>query len=232
MTQYVIGYGFGRCGTQSLAQLLHLQPYSCFSHELHGLHWLPIFSRYPLIKKALQKRGDMFDFVGDVNYAWVQYIPQLVENFPDVKFIHIWRDKEASVESFWDRNQDRINAINTPSVWGNDTFWHSIYPFFGYPPSKDQVANTYDVFHKIAETIMVLYSTRTYTIKMESLNNPDSIKKLLDYVGIPENKQVVKPIQANKGGQSTLDLFVVPNERFAQKHNYSMKAGITLEASK
>lgn len=228
VTQFVIGYGFGRCGTTSLARLLNIQPKSRVSHELYGLHWFNIYSKYSTIKRMFEIWGKERDFVGDVNYAWVQYIRNIVEDFPDVKFIHIWRDKEESVESFWKKSQDRRNSIDSVSPYAESTLWYTIYPYFGFPPTKDQIANNYEIFHKIAESIMFVFSQRVYTIKMENLNKEESIKKLLDFVGIPEDKQIIAKVKVNQGGQSPTDFYAIPNEEFAQKYQYHFKANITV----
>ena len=219
MTQFIFGYGTGRCGTQSLAHLLNLQQNSCVSHEMQGIHWWPVFSNYVGVKKRLAIReAKKYDLVGDIAYGWIQYIPQVIEDFPNAKFIHIWRDKDEVVESFWKAMQDRINAIQTSPIWGTDTLWYSIYPFLGFPPSKVQIANTYEVFHKIAEMAMFKYPYQIYTIKMESLNKTDSIKSLLDYVGIASSDQVVKLVRANKGGQSPLSVNLVPRADITGKY--------------
>ena len=231
MTQYVIGYGMGRCGTKSLAYLLNLQPDSSFTHELDGLHWQTVFSNYRMIRDLFKRKAEKYKFVGDVNYAWAQYALRVVEDFPCVKFIHIWRDKEESVESFWKLSQARIEAQKTVSLWAEESLWYTIYPFFGFPPTKDQIANTYEIFHKIAETMMYKYPRQTYTIKMDSLNNTDSIKKLLDFVGIPEKEQVVQKVQANKGGSAKMEFNVVQRGGVDEKYHCVMKAGISLKAS-
>ena len=230
MTQYIIGYGMGRCGTLSLAHLLSLQPDSKVSHEISGLHWLTIFSDYPRVREALLRRAEKYQVVGDINYAWVQYIPRIIEDFPDVKFIHIWRDKEETVESFWKLNQARIEAMETTSAWSTD-MWYTVHPFLGYPPSKDQIATTYEVFHKAAYGIMWRHPKRTYTLEMKGLNETDSMKLLLDYVGISSQDQVIKKVQVNKGGQSPVMVNVVPRGDMSENYIFTMKAGITLKAS-
>lgn len=231
MTQFVIGYGMGRCGTTSLARLLDMQPNSRFTHEMYGLHWLDIFSEYHKTIKALKKRAEKYSFVGDVNYCWAQYISQAIEHFPDVKLIHIWREKEETVESFWKANQNRVNAKEKYPIWQSEGLWLAMYPFFGYPPSKDQIASTYDVFHRIAEVIMYKHPKRVYTLHMNRLNDDSLISNLLDFVGIPKEDRVINRVQANKGGVSSTEMFVVPTEALSDNCQFVMRAGITLEAS-
>ena len=231
MTQYVIGYGMGRCGTQSLAHLLNSQPDSKFSHEMDGCHWFPALCDYPGVVERLKLRAEKHAFVGDVGYSWVQQIPRIIEDFPDVKFIHTWRDKEETIESFWNVSQDRIEAIQTPTAWASDSLWFGVYPFLGFPPTKDQIASRYDIFHKIAEMIMYRFSQRVYTIKVENLSKPDSIAKLLDYVGIPSSNQVTNGVRANQGRQSSTTLDILITSEMNEKYKCSMKKGITLKAS-
>lgn len=221
----------GKCGTTSLAHLLDSQPDSCFSHEMQGTHWFEIFSDYQRVKKNLLKRAESNCFVGDVSYAWAQYTNRIIEDFPDVKFINLWRDKEETVESFWKGNQNRVEAINTPTPWATREFWLVMYPFFGFPPSKDQIAHTYDIYHRLTEIILTIYPKRVFCLNVKSLNDIDKVDNLLNFVGIPKEQRVLEKVQANKKGRSSMELFVIPNEEMTQKYKHSMKANITLEAS-
>ena len=231
MRQLVLGFGVGKCGTTSLAHLLNIQPNSYFSHEIDGLHWFGIFSDYHKVIKQIRRRAEKYDFTGDVSYVWIQHLSQMVKLFPGVKFVNMWRDKEETVESFWKSSKNRREAMNTPTQWATPDFWFGMYPFFGFPPSKDQIAHTYDIYHRLTHVALLKYPNRIFSLNVKSLSDLDKVDNLLDFVGIPKDQRVVEKVKANVKGQSSMELFIVPTEDMDKKYKHKMKAGITLEAS-
>ena len=202
MTQYVFGIGTGRCGTASLARLLDVQENSCFGHENMPLHWWNIMADYEAAKRKVIKMGDGKDIAGSIAYYWLPYMHKLVEDFPNVKFIYLWRDKEEVVESFWERNQNRINDKTYP-----EKAWLSSYPFLRYPPTKEAIADTVATYENMIEQMMFYYAHRIFVTNMENLNNMDKMSKLLEFVGIPKDKQVLQECRENVGGQVKLGSF-------------------------
>lgn len=200
MTQYIFGLGTGRCGTASLANLLNSQKDSHVWHENTGLHWWPVVANYEITKERLLERGKEFKYVGNVAYYWIQYIQHVVTDFHNPKFIYLWRDKEEVIESFWARSKKRIEAQFDARTW------LSYYPFLEYPPSKDAIARTYDLYTGMADVLIFKYPKQVFIMNVNSLSKKDSVCKLLDFIGIPERDHIIITDKINVGGQAPVKL--------------------------
>lgn len=200
-TQYIFGLGVGRCGTLSLANLLNSQKSASVGHEHMPLHWWPIVGDFHRAKDLLLEKAKTNKIVGNVAYLWIQYIPDIIRSFHNPKFIYIWRDKEEVVESFWLRNQEKIKSdIMQPRLW------LSQYPFLRYPPTKDAISDIYDTYEGMINILAYKYPKQLYFINIESLNDDDSIRKLLSFVGIEKKDQIIVKKKMNVGGQSPVKL--------------------------
>ena len=82
------GLGAGRCGMHSLACLLNLAKRSaalCLSsmpdHRL--LLWEPGEARADVVRRRLAalRRGASVDVVGEINYAWLPYVPEILAQY-------------------------------------------------------------------------------------------------------------------------------------------------------
>lgn len=195
MKSIIIGIGTGRCGTKSLAHLLNIQPDSNVTHEAGHLHWFPALGNYEPVWEELIDRKE--SVVGDVGYAWIQYLGRAHEDFDNLKVVYIWRDPDEVIESFWRRNRDRVEA------WGSAHLWYLQYPFFGFPPSKAKIKNTILVYHELALEMLNKYSG--YSLNMRDLNDRIKIGELLDFVGIPHTGRIPIPVIFNVGGQAEVD---------------------------
>ena len=95
----VIGYGTGRCGTESLASFLNQQEGFNVTHEKSGLAWYPILcDTDSSINEFVAREGLV---IGDVAFSWIHYVSIVLRRFPDVKVINIRRDVDEVIESFW-----------------------------------------------------------------------------------------------------------------------------------
>lgn len=206
-TQYIFGFGTGRCGTSSLAHLLDIQPNARVSHEQFDIHWFPAITDYTLVREAIRERARQYELVGDICYAWIQYLPRLVEDFPTAKFIYIWRDKEEVIDSFWERNKDRIDnpLENRPNLNKCTeylkSFWNLQYPFLGYPPTKECIRNTIERYSALTQSTLFRFAKRTYMFNMKNLNLEKSVHNLLNFVGVPKEEQVIEIVKQNVGGK-------------------------------
>ena len=210
-TKYVFGYGTGRCGTESLAHLLNRQHGVTAYHEQMPLHWLPTPGYHNAV--GWLKGIDNY-VVGAVGYYWMKYIPFLLKDFYPVKFIHIWREKEEVVESFWNRKQNTIQNT-TPS-----DEWFGMYPFLGYPPTKDRIAETWDKYHYIARKLEALLTPKMFLkMHMKDLNDLGNVEDLLNFVEAPEHGRVIERVHINKGPVEDL----LPGLRRLSEMNKPMK---------
>ena len=126
----VVGIGTGRCGSVSLARLLGKQRGVKFTHESRPL--LPWrredatefdigildaafgitdpMEPYRVHAERFRERLDDYQVVGDVASPWLQYLPELLSEFPDARVIAlIRRDKERFIESFMKKAGERAD---------------------------------------------------------------------------------------------------------------------------
>jgi hypothetical protein len=195
MTSYLIGYGVGRCGTKSLAHLLSSQGGVTAYHEAMPLHWLPSPGYGSAIDWLKHINNDVVCAVG---YYWLKYVPMVVRELCPVKFVHIWREKEEVVESFWNK-KTRIRGMEV-----EDDEWFGVYPFLDYPPTKDKIAKTWEKYQYIAGRMAKFYSNITHTLHMNDLNDMAKVSALLDFVDIPKEQQVLERVHLNKGKDKCL----------------------------
>jgi len=158
----VIGYGTGRCGTKSLALFLNKQPGLRVTHEGLPLSWFPALCEPPYLK----------DGTGDVGYYWLQYAQKVLTTYGNAKAIHIWREEEQVVESFWAYLKDRKRYTQAP--------WKP-YPFDHHEATKDAIATTVRRYMAIAGVLKERYRELIYTMHTDELNAPAD---LLDWLGI------------------------------------------------
>ena len=99
MTNIVIGLGTGRCGTHSLTNLLNTHPDIRATHERCGLGWAEDVA-VPVQAITNMRNWYSEPIVSDVAFYWLDYIDNVIELYPDTKFICFKRDKVDVVNSF------------------------------------------------------------------------------------------------------------------------------------
>ena len=162
----IIGYGTGRCGTKSLALFLNQQPGYEVTHEGIALPWYPALSEIPASVYIMTENQ------GDVAYYWLQYVNRILSGRGDARAIHIWREEEQVVASFWAYKQNQILM----SSW-------KAYPFDHYEQSKDAIVTTVRRYMTIAKELKKRYRQLIYTMHISELNQPEA---LLEWLGIED----------------------------------------------
>eukprot|EP00635_Sarcinochrysidales_sp_CCMP3193_P011798 CAMPEP_0118904944 /NCGR_PEP_ID=MMETSP1166-20130328/9201_1 /TAXON_ID=1104430 /ORGANISM="Chrysoreinhardia sp, Strain CCMP3193" /LENGTH=671 /DNA_ID=CAMNT_0006844213 /DNA_START=33 /DNA_END=2048 /DNA_ORIENTATION=- len=110
------GLGPGRCGLHSLAALgcaVTESTAKCLNTKLpdyRGLLWEPDEARVDVVKRKIwsMRHTPMFsegapfmDVCGDVHYAWLPYVRDILKVYPSTKFVVLRRDVALIVESFF-----------------------------------------------------------------------------------------------------------------------------------
>jgi len=102
------GLGAGRCGLHSLATLVNLATDSAAmtmtsSPDYRILLWDPGEQRSDVVARKLKslKKGRGVDVVGDINYAWLPYVPEILAQHPTARFVVMRRSKRECVESWF-----------------------------------------------------------------------------------------------------------------------------------
>ncbi len=195
----IIGFGTGRCGTQSLARLLNYQEHFSCTHEISPE--LP----YPPDKQMAEERAKYFadnDNVGDIALYNLYYISWF-KDIPNTRFVWLERPREEVVESFMQRTPTRNHwQEHNGTFWKKDE-WDSRFPNFGtvdlnsdpYEQKREAIRSYWEGYNEDAR----LWSNKvpTFHLQTENLSDEQTIKELLDFVGIPEQDRIIKAVQSN-----------------------------------
>lgn len=200
----ILGLGSGRCGTKSLATLLNLQPNTEISHEDFHSHGRPFRLSYDyhedplaLAFKVLALRKPLF--VGDVAFYWISNCLPLLNHNADVKCICLKRDKQSVIESYWSRNDgrpmdDNLNLGNNFKIQGVAVGGMLLKVCSECGPNiellKKKTGEIWDNYYMQAEKLQQEYPNFRI-FPTEALNGEETVKDILYFAGIPEEKQMI-----------------------------------------
>ena len=174
----VIGYGTGRCGTQSLASFLNQQEGFNVTHEKVPLGWTPFNAhREQSIKKFISTAEYV---IGDIGYYWVNHIDYMLKEYPKTKVINITRKDEEVIESFWTY---KAHVREFVSFMENEWFGH---PYHSDRPTKDAIARMVKWYRYCEKELKLFYPDNIYQLDTYDLNNKDKLIDLLNWLGVEE----------------------------------------------
>lgn len=183
----LIGYGTGRCGTQSLAGFLDQQTGFSVTHERVALNWYPAFTDTEVaIRRFTSRPGKV---VGDVGFYWVHYLDLILRRYPGAKAVNIRRDLDEVIESFWSYMRPDVQNFGA-SGWKG-------YPFDSYRQDKDAIAFTVRRYRFMEEEVVKQYPASIFLMKTEDLNDPEMLTGLLGWIGMEEYR-ILRPVHENK----------------------------------
>lgn len=177
----IIGFGTGRCGSKSLSEFLGKQPNFHFRHEGFGITWDTFVPAYRAARKLIGKLLEEHEYVGDISPMWINYIPFLIEDFPEVKFI--WLDRDCNkevVESYHHYKKD------SPFVSWNDGDLWNYFPVLEGRYSKEAIDRAVCRYSRNAYIVYKLYPNRSYHLKMRDMVHRSKQKHLLKWLGVPK----------------------------------------------
>ena len=190
----IIGLGTGRCGTDSLTRVLNQQEGVTAQHETFFLTWKhDVVSGLLILNELLRRPGK--EFVADVAFYWLNYVPDLCEMIPGIKFVCIWRDREKVVESFYEHTGDRNYWTSPMSVHWDLSNRYCIDPMMlSFPkydlPKREGIGAYWDEYDRKAKAFSALYPSNFMYISTEdALNTHEGLKSVLDFIKIPEENR-------------------------------------------
>lgn len=189
-----IGIGTGRCGTQSLSILINACEYSTVTHEEHLLDW---YTPNPNdLEELIAHLAIQDDFLrGEISLSLLPRIPYLRERIPELKIIHIFRDKELVTESFnkahtkTSRLIPRMREIAYKKAKHRRDANKSLHPLAGSPEifpiidaytTRESYRKYWDYYIEEADKLSdVLH------IDVEDLKDNDALDTIFNYLNIP-----------------------------------------------
>lgn len=250
----VFGLGSGRSGTGSLAGLLNCQKNTVCFHELNPVAVRHQGTIQPILNTVSEfnailggedpsrlsmdlsrtlnskpynvlKSSSNIKILADVALYYLQYVPEVVDVHPGVRFVCLKRDRAETVRSWikkttihrWPskRVADRISSLitRTPyyesrnhwmdhdgSRWLLDPVWDKCFPHFEVV-SKEEAINLYwRWYYKKAQMLAKTYPDQFRIYPIEKLNSDSGQIEILAHCGIERNQMVLAPAHDNRSG--------------------------------
>lgn len=171
----VIGLGSGRCGTRSLARILGL------SHEGYPLPWK---NDEHLFKISLAK---LLQTDGDVGLYWLNYVVDILAEFPDTKFICLKRDKQETIRS-WIRRFDGSDRFGVLILRKDDSGKIVCQPMTKRYPGlsiEESGSRYWDEYYATARDLELRFPRRFRIFDMEKvLNDRKTQREMLRFAGV------------------------------------------------
>lgn len=197
----VIGLGTGRCGTVSLQKMLSQIPNSFFTHEGFLLPW------YGDPKNAINK---MYRFIkdtnkevcGDIGLYWLPYVEYIINEFCQIKFICLKRDKEATIRSFLKKTEGRNYWMrHSGKKWKKDVIWDRCFPKFEASSKEEALGKYWEMYYDQAAILEKKYPNHFKIFNISALSTSEKFSEVLEFIEV-ENQDII-PVKENTSNIET-----------------------------
>lgn len=201
-----MGLGTGRCGTQSLVNLLNQLPDTHIDHERFSRHatWLPSMRYFEKICAYFEARDE--HNVGDVSFYNLPYVYLFMERYKYIKFVVLQRDKEATLASYDHKTRGR-NHFSCPQTAHEHRLWDEKYPKFLNQPKRIAMADYYDLYYGQTAYLERLYPDKVKVFDLDHLNSIEGIRAIFRFLDL--NRHSVHHnmigIRQNVAGETKID---------------------------
>jgi len=194
----ILGMGADHCGLGLLATILASQASARISvAQPPLLPWVPRTGG-PGIRQRIARWSSAGEtLVGDVAAFYLPYAEQAVAADPDVRMVCLTRPKADIVAGFR-RHLDRAGALPTnhwarhPAPgWTHHPLLTHTYPQYGTPDRDEGLSQYWDEYDRRAADLAREYPANFRVTDGAALADPESVRALLDFVGVPRATQVV-----------------------------------------
>ena len=202
-----LGVGTGRCGTVSLAKLIGDCDNCVVFHEANWGHkqhkhntplpWVFDEDQASLRMKNMKKRESVDSLFGDVAFYYLNYLDFFLEKYPNLKIVHIYRDKEEVVKSYLAKTSSEFGPKDYDN-WTKgsniaDKIWTPCYPQYEVDSKREGISRYYDEYISKTEK----YKDRMFEIDVKNLNSFEYQAKLFDYLQIPHGSRKYREVMEN-----------------------------------
>jgi hypothetical protein len=197
--QIVLGMGAGQCGLNLLQEILAQQPSSRVTLEQSPLLPWERCSDSAGIKERLARWKSAFQeqLVGDVATFYLPYVEQAIERDPGIRIVCLKRSRDEVISAFSQfLNETAPLPINhwttTPGATGHhDPLWTQTFPQYETQDRAEGIARYWSEYYKRADDLGRQYPDNVIVIDVHSLTTADGVRRVLDFVGIDRELQVV-----------------------------------------
>lgn len=200
MTQKVIlGLGAGQCGFGLLTEILKKQPGTKMTFEQWPV--LPWVRRptLPGIRERLLrwKESVAEPIVGDVAAFYLPYVDEAIQYDDSIRLVCLKRPRAEVIAAFA-RNLDATCRVptnhwsETPKKgWYHDPLWSQTFPQYSTPDREEAIGLYWDEYYSRADELVRKYPANFVIVDPDELTEMSGVRRLLDFVGIPSNSQVM-----------------------------------------
>ncbi len=201
MTTKFLGIGTGRCGTKSLMAVINSCQNCKATHEAFLTPWESVDIKELLNWFTAHEKYNLIA-LGDISLNNLPKIVPLRKKIPNLKVVHIWRNKEQVAKSFIKAHQNISRILPQSKKLAN---WHSTR-MIRYWPGLHPLAGSGSIFPAIdANSVIDSYRKywdyymkraaeleNVYLMNIEELNTRKGLDRLFDYLEIPEEARCYK----------------------------------------
>ena len=192
--------GAGQCGLNLLAEILQKQHGTRITFEqVPVLPWLLHPGTLGLRERmARWKKACAESIVGDGASFYLPYVEEAFECDvePKLKVICLKRPRSEVIAAFV-RHLDATCHVPTnhwcespPAGWFHDPLWTHAYPQYATTDREEGIGLYWDEYYHRSDRLAERYPDRFLLIDTEELTSLTGVHRLLDFVGIPEDRQV------------------------------------------
>ena len=138
--QVILGIGAGRCGSTTLAGILHSIEGAVSTHENPPLvRWEPSPVEVQFHLRRFEIFGRYVPLIADCAHWWINLLEKIFSAFPDSKAIGVSRDTDECVQSWMRVSPADVNHFVAGHnwIWPTDR-WDPLYPHYELPPNARQ----------------------------------------------------------------------------------------------
>lgn len=203
----VLGLGAGRCGSTSLAGILHQVPGAISTHENPPrVFWEPLPRQVDFHLRRFDRFGAYFPLVADCAHWWINLVDVVFAAFPRSRAIGLHRDVDACVRSWMAVSPNDINHWVAPhnGIWPDDA-WDPLYPHYDLPDdaerrprqAKELLLRRYVVeYNERLRQLAARMPDRVLLLRTEDLDLRRTRRALSEFLGVPVG---LAPIHLNVG---------------------------------
>ena len=193
----LIGLGTGRSGSTTLASLLADVPGACSTHENPPLiFWRPEPEQIGFHMRRFGILIKYFQLVSDCSHWWLNAAADILDLFPNARFVGLVREATACAESFMAIKKFGLGSYNHWVPFGNDVWipahWDPTYPTYDMPSDsrrnpdrvKRELIMRYIQEYNLKLTeLAAAFPERFLVLRTEELTLPSSLRLLYEFAG-------------------------------------------------
>ncbi len=135
---------------------------------------------------------------GDVALYYLNYVEFFLERVPDLRIVHIYREKEAVVRSFLERTAGRNHWMPNDPAAKPDRVWDKCFPKYPDAATKaEAVARYYDEYVVAVARLMTKQADRFLSVNVRHLDNVHQQALLFDFLEVPEASRRFGVVRVN-----------------------------------